>query len=148
MSFIPSFERFELMQIPRSYNSHTDALAKLTSSRDSELLTVVPIEHLARPWIEVSETVMWIESAPLWMKPIISDLKDQVLPHQKEEAQKLRRRVAHFILQDNVLYKRGYSLPLLRYIGEEQANYVLREIHEGVYGNHTEGWSLAQKVRR
>jgi len=97
MSFVPSFERFELMQIPRSYNIHADALAKLASSKNSELLIVVPIEHPTKPSIEVSDTVMWIESAPILMKSIISYLKDQILPHQKKEAQKIWRRVVHFI---------------------------------------------------
>jgi ribonuclease HI len=149
MSYVPSFERFELMQIPRSYNSHADALAKLASSKDSELLNVVPIEHLLRPSIEVGETVMWTEGTPPWMTPIMSYLKDQTtIALGKEEAQKLRRRAAHFVLQDDVLYKRGFSMPLLRCIGGEQADYVLREIHEGVCGNHAGGWSLAQKTLR
>lgn len=37
-------------------------------------------------------------------------------------------------------------MPLLRRIGGEEAVYVLREIFKGVYGNHSGGWALAQKV--
>lgn len=49
MDFVPSFERFELAHIPHLENSHVDALSKLASSKDFELLTVVPIEYLFRP---------------------------------------------------------------------------------------------------
>ncbi|KAL2527153.1 Ribonuclease H [Abeliophyllum distichum] len=40
------FEKFELIQVPRADNSNVDALSKLASSKDSELLKMVPIEHL------------------------------------------------------------------------------------------------------
>lgn len=70
------------------------------------------------------------------------------MPDNKKEAYKIRRRSAHFMLVDNVLYKRGFSAPLLRCVGEEEANYVLREIHEGVCGNHSGGLALANKALR
>lgn len=49
MELLPSFEKFELVQIPRVENVHADALSKLASNKDSKLLTVVPIEHLLKP---------------------------------------------------------------------------------------------------
>lgn len=75
-------------------------------------------------------------------------LKDQTLPEDKEEAQKLRCRAAYYVLQDEVLYKRGFSMPLLRCTGGDEANYVLREVHEGICGNHTAGPALAYKILR
>lgn len=64
MEFVPTFERFELVQIPRCENFNIDALSKLASSRNSELLTLVPIEHLSRPSISKNKEVMWVEDAP------------------------------------------------------------------------------------
>ncbi|XP_022849872.1 uncharacterized protein LOC111371959 [Olea europaea var. sylvestris] len=110
MNLIPSFEKFELIQIPCIENSHADALSKLTSSKDSELLTVLSTDKL--------------------------------------EASKLRRRSAHFLFIDDVLFKRSFSSPLLRCVGGEEANYILREAHEGVCSNHSGGLSLAQKILR
>lgn len=81
---LPSFEKFEMIQIPRVENEHTDALSKLAISKDSKLLIVVPIEHLQKPSIEATE-VLWIEGTPAWMQPILAYLKDQVIPNNKEE---------------------------------------------------------------
>ncbi|KAL2249888.1 UNVERIFIED_CONTAM: hypothetical protein Sindi_2462500 [Sesamum indicum] len=46
------------------------------------------------------------------------------------------------------LYKRSAEGLLLNCLNQEQANYVLREIHEGSCGNHSGARSLAQKVAR
>ncbi|XP_022846413.1 uncharacterized protein LOC111369168 [Olea europaea var. sylvestris] len=70
MNLIPSFEKFELTQIPCIENSHADALSKLTSSKDSEQLTVVPIKHLLLPSTE-APNVMWEEVSPL---PLVDDV--------------------------------------------------------------------------
>ena len=39
-------------------------------------------------------------------------------------------------------------MPYLRCLRPDEADYVLREIHEGVYGNHSGKMSLAQKALR
>lgn len=46
--FVPTFERFELMHIPQSKNSHANAPSKLASSKDSDLLKLVLVEYLSR----------------------------------------------------------------------------------------------------
>ncbi|XP_022864681.1 uncharacterized protein LOC111384604 [Olea europaea var. sylvestris] len=117
LNLVPHFERFELVQVPCFENTHADALSKLARSKDSELLRIVPIERLPKPSISRGEEVIWIEDIPPWMQPIIAYLKDQSLQPSKNEAKKLRRRAAHFILQDGVLYKIGLSSPLLRCFG-------------------------------
>ncbi|CAA2976678.1 Hypothetical predicted protein, partial [Olea europaea subsp. europaea] len=49
---------------------------------------------------------------------------------------------------DDVLYKRGFVSLLLRCVGGEETMYILREIHEGVCDNHSEGIALTHKVLR
>ena len=49
---------------------------------------------------------------------------------------------------DEVLYRRGHSLPLLRCVLPEEAKAILQEVHEGFCGDHTGGQSLALKVMR
>ena len=51
------------------------------------------------------------------------------------------------IIKD-VLYKRGLSRPYLRCLNYEEADYVMREIHEGICGNHSGARLLVHKVIR
>uniref|UniRef100_A0A2N9FYE4 Reverse transcriptase n=1 Tax=Fagus sylvatica TaxID=28930 RepID=A0A2N9FYE4_FAGSY len=46
------------------------------------------------------------------------------------------------------LYKRGFSLPYLRCLAPDEANYVMREIHEGVCGDHSGARALQRKIVR
>ena len=87
-----------------------------------------------------------IENEENWMTSIVSYLKDGKLPKGKDEARKLRVRTAKYFLMDEVLYKRGFSQLYLRCLAPDEANYVLREVHEGAYGNHSGARSLIHKV--
>jgi len=49
---------------------------------------------------------------------------------------------------NNQLYKRGFSSPLLKCLTKEEGDYVLAELHEGIYGNHVRGRSLAKRALR
>ena len=80
--------------------------------------------------------------------PIISYLKDSVLLDGKGAARKLKVQATHFVLIKNVLYKRGFFQPYLRCLILKKANYVMREVHEGVCGNHSGSRSLVHKLIR
>ena len=82
------------------------------------------------------------------MTPIVGYLKEGKLPQERDEARKLRIKSAKYILMDNVLYKRGFSQPYLRCLAQDEANYVLRKVHEGACGNHSRARSLVHKVVR
>ena len=64
------------------------------------------------------------------MTPIISFLQDEHLPQDIEEAKKVRKRATRFTILNNTLYKRGFSMPYLKCVDEEEAKYVLEEIRE------------------
>ena len=87
-----------------------------------------------------------IGSESNWTTPLISYLKNGVLPDGREVARKLKVQATQFILMEDVLYKRGFSRPYLRCFGLEEADYVMREIHEGICGNHSRSRSLAHKL--
>ena len=82
------------------------------------------------------------------MTPITSYLKDGVLPNGKEAAKKLKVQATRFVLIKDVLYKRGFSRPYLKCLIPEEANYVMREVHEGICGNHSGSQSLVHKLIR
>ena len=99
------------------------------------------------PLIDSSE-VHEIGSESNWTTTIVSYLKDGILPKEKEAARKLKVRAARFVLIKDVLYKRGFSRPYLRCLGNEEADYVMREVHEGICGNHSGSRSLVHKLVR
>ena len=59
-------------------------------------------------------------------------MKNGVLLDGKEAARKLKVQAARFVLIKDVLYKRSFSCPYLKSLGIEEANYVMREVHEGI----------------
>ena len=83
-----------------------------------------------------------------WTTPIVSYLKDGTLLDGKEAARKLKVQVARLVLIKDVLYKSGFSRPYLRCLSLEEAYYVMREVHEGICGNHLRSWSLVHKLIR
>jgi hypothetical protein len=80
---------------------------------------------------------------PEWATEIIQFLKNGLLPQDKVAARKVKIQATRFCLLGEVLYKRGYSEPLLKCLSKTEADYVLKEIHEGVCGNHSGGRMLA-----
>ena len=82
------------------------------------------------------------------MDPIWNYLVDRTLPINPNEASKLRTRSTRFTIHRGTLYKRGFLTPILKCVGMEDVNYVLREVHEGICGNHIGAKSLAAKTLR
>ena len=81
------------------------------------------------------------------MNPIISFLKEDILPLDKLEAEKIRRKGPRFWLsKDQKLYKHSFSGPYLLCIHPETSELLLEELHEGIYGSHTEGRSLSHRA--
>ena len=80
------------------------------------------------------------------MTPIISFFQDGHLLPDVEEARKVRNRAARFTILNDTLYKKGFSMPYLKCVDEEEAVYILEEIHEGVCGDQAGPRSLVSKV--
>ena len=82
------------------------------------------------------------------MTPILSFLQDGLLPQDPGETRKIRKRAARFTILNNVLYKRGFSMPYLKCVNADEAKYILEEIHGGICGNHAGPRSLVSKAIR
>ncbi|XP_062094025.1 uncharacterized protein LOC133800064 [Humulus lupulus] len=146
--YLEQLEWYSIEQIPRERNIHADALAKLASTKDGDILESILVEYLSKPSIIEVEVHMINTKKGSWVDPIMSALKDGALPTEKGEARRLVYKAARYTLVDGVLYKRGFSMPLLRCVDEEEAMEVLYEIHEDECGNHASGPSTARKATR
>ncbi|XP_076954190.1 uncharacterized protein LOC143628491 [Bidens hawaiensis] len=63
-------------------------------------------------------------------------LSSGVLPEKKVTARKVRHKALNYQMQDDVLYRQSFLGPLLRCVDVEDANYMIREVHEGICGLH------------
>ncbi|GJW38089.1 reverse transcriptase domain-containing protein [Tanacetum coccineum] len=70
------------------------------------------------------------------MTPIFRYLEKGTLPADVKKARAVKRKSWRFAVIDGTLYKKSFLGPWLRCVGPLQANYVLREIHEGSCSTH------------
>ena len=83
-----------------------------------------------------------------WMTPITKYLEEGTLLADPVEARKLKVKSIRFVLIQGMLYKRGFSLPYLCCLDKPKAEYVMREVHEGICGNHSGARFLVHKLVR
>ena len=82
------------------------------------------------------------------MDSIISYIRDAVLLADKLRAQRIKSQASRDTIIDGVLYWQGYILLFLQCLNNDDADYVLREIHEGICENYSGARSLAYKALR
>ena len=146
---LKKFVLVQVRHIPRAKNSRADALEKLATASQEDLSRLTPVEYLVEPFIDLyGEEVTPIGSEPSWMDPIRDYLIDGRLPDDLKEAAKTRTRSTRFTNHKGSLYKRGFFTPILKCIAGKDADYVLREVHEGVCENNIGARALAGKVLR
>jgi hypothetical protein len=143
------FERVVITKIPRDENIRADEFSKIASGTDEEIeASKRQIIVLTEPSITPRANVMEADPTsdePEWAIEIIQFLRNRLLPEDKVAARKVKIQATWFCLLREVLYKRGYSEPLLKCLSKTETDYVLREIHEGVCEDHSGGRMLAQK---
>ena len=143
------FESFDLLHIPRSGNAHADSLAMLATFSAQNLPRVILVEDLYKPIKTRRETtrIHQIRAGLSWMDSIIQFLREDTLPEEKIEADKVRKKATRFWLSKNQkLYKRSFSRLYLLCVHPEMTESLLEELHEGICGSHTNGRSLAYRA--
>lgn len=86
-----SFGSFFIEQVPRSKNTHVDSLAILAISLEQGLPWVILIEDLLMP-TDRRQTLVGMHQLRVglsWMDPLVSFLKDEVLPDDRGEAENI-----------------------------------------------------------
>ncbi|CAJ2654250.1 unnamed protein product [Trifolium pratense] len=148
---ITKFNSVEISHVPREHNKRADILSKLASTKRKGGNKSVIQEILPRPSIEKPSKVVDINiigDKDCWMTPVYNFLEHGTLPDDQKQAAIVRRRACSYVILDGKLYRRGFSIPLLKCVDEDTADYILREVHEGINAQHLGGRSLARKALR
>ena len=144
-----NFEFFNLTHVSRSGNTHANSLATLATSLEQDLPRIILVKDLCKADVIKKDMarIHQVRVSLSWMDPIVSFLKDDVLPEEKSEVEKVRRKAPRFwLLRDHKLYKRFYSGPYLLCVHPEATEMLLEELHEGICGSHTGGRLLAHRA--
>ena len=141
-----SGHKVKFVQIPREENECADHLVKAASAEfmnaSEQVLSFVQTSSL----IDDEKQMQEIAVEENWTTPLISYLQSGTLPDGKDAARKLKVQASRFVLIKDVLYKKGFSRPYLRCLSHNETDYVMREVHEGICGNHSGARSLVHKL--
>ena len=136
----------KFVQILREENEYANRLAKAASAEfmnaSKQVLSFVQASSLIDNRAKMQE----INVEENWTMPLIAYLRSGILPDRKDATRKLKVQASRFMLIRDVLYKRGFFRPYLRCLSYEEANYIMREVHEGICGNHSGAQSLVHKL--
>ncbi|GKE50992.1 reverse transcriptase domain-containing protein [Tanacetum coccineum] len=144
-----SLKEFSIKQVPRSENKKAVALSKITSTSLAHLSKQVLMEELHEKSINEKEVLAILEEeGHTWMTPICEYLTKEILPKNKKKARAVRRKASRYVVINGTLYKKSFLGPWLRCVGPLQANYVLKEIHEGFCSMHSGPRSVVAKAIR
>ncbi|GJX79601.1 reverse transcriptase domain-containing protein [Tanacetum coccineum] len=112
-------------------------------------LEKVLMEELKEKSIKEKEVLAVVEEeGDTWMTPIHEYLTDETLPTKRKKARAIKRKSQRFAIINGILYKKSFLGSWLRCVGPSQANYVLREIHEGSCSMHAGTRSVVAKALR
>ncbi|GJT49197.1 reverse transcriptase domain-containing protein [Tanacetum coccineum] len=144
-----TFKEFSIKQVPRGENKKADALSKIASTSFAHLSKQVLVEELKEKSIDEKEVLAVVEEeGHTWMTPVYEYLTEGILPEEKRKARVVRRKAGRYAVINETLYKKSFLGPWLRCVGPLQANYVLREIHEGSCSMHSGPRSVVAKALR
>ena len=140
-TFVPD-NKVDILQISmtkgkaRSHRSLTQGMARAPS------VSVYPTS----PGEEDPMQVCALEQGDTWMTTYRRYIADGILPAEPEEGEKIKRNLARYTLVDGALFRHGFTHPILTCVSGDECTRIMSELHEGIYGSHVGGRSLASKV--
>nr|KYP59508.1 Gypsy retrotransposon integrase-like protein 1 [Cajanus cajan] len=117
--------------IPREDNARADQLARLAATKKPGHLRTIIQQEIDRPSVD-AEVVANVNV----------DCANQ------EDSQDWRAEIKEYVVIADQLYKRGFSTPLLKCLNSAEADYVTREVHEGICGLHSGARTTVSKHLR
>jgi len=146
LSIMQSFNTAEMQYIPRELNMKADSLSKLASQQRQGQHNSIIQQTQSQPTVSLAECFNVTTIKDEWIKTYTETIKNQ--EQGVEPDTKMAKKIANFVLIGDDLYKRGYSTPLLKCLPKEQAEYVVKELHEGICGLHCGARTMATRVCR
>nr|GEY46985.1 hypothetical protein [Tanacetum cinerariifolium] len=146
-AFTSTFKEFSIKQVPRGENEKADALRKIASTTFAHLSKQVLAEELKEKSIDEKE-VFGSSGKRKTHILIYEYLAKGILLDEKKKARAIRRKTRRYALTNEVIYKRSFFGPWLHCVGPLQANYILKEIHEGSCSLHVGPRSVVVKALR
>ncbi|XP_057803529.1 uncharacterized protein LOC131018847 [Salvia miltiorrhiza] len=137
------FEELEIVQVPREENRKTDLLARMASAVEQSWNNEVTL--LFEPKKSSEAQVCAVEVGNDWRTPIIHFLRTG---ERMEGDTAKYAKYENFYLINDQLYKRSFTHPFLKCLSSEEAEFALREIHQGCCGNHAGYKDLTRKIIR
>nr|XP_012466309.1 unnamed protein product [Gossypium raimondii] len=148
---IKEFYKVTFNYFPQEENQLADALATLASmfkvNRETEIMPIqMSIYETPAHCFSIEEES---DGRP-WFHDILEYIKNQRYPEQVNENDKrtIRRMAFGFVLDGDILYKRGKDQVLLRCVDAVEARKILEEVHEGICGTHASGFTMARQIMR
>ncbi|XP_068461658.1 uncharacterized protein [Phaseolus vulgaris] len=146
LNVMQCFKQAEIKYIPRELNMKADSLSKLASQQRQLQHNSIIQQTLSHPTVGFEECCNVTTTTDEWIETYLEAIKNQEQGVQLDT--KMTKKIASFVLIGDELYKRGYSIPLLKCLSKEQAQYVVKELHEGICGLHCGARTMATKVCR
>ncbi|GKD82333.1 reverse transcriptase domain-containing protein, partial [Tanacetum coccineum] len=145
--YISCFKNFKIQNIPGNKNQKADVLSKLASVALNHLTKEILVETLDVSSMDVEEINAVVEEeGETWMTPIINCLERGVWLEDQNKALALQMKIGQYDMEEGILFKKSYLMPMLRCVGPLQANYVIREIHIGACSMNLKARSVVAKV--
>ncbi|XP_040942266.1 uncharacterized protein [Gossypium hirsutum] len=129
-----------------------DLIAELVKEFNEVTFNYFPWEEnqLANALATLASIIEEESNGRPWFHDILEYIKNQKYPEQANENDKrtLRRMAIEFVLDRDILYKRGKDQVLLRCVDAIEARKILDEVHEGICGMHASGFTMARQIMR
>ncbi|KAG8480467.1 hypothetical protein CXB51_024656 [Gossypium anomalum] len=152
LGLVEEFDDITFNYLPREENQMADALATLASMiKVSQQEDVKPIQMSI---YEAPSYFYNIEEEEKdehpWYQDILRYIRNREYLDQATENEKrtLRRLACDYVLDGEILYKRRKDQVLLRCVDAVESKKILEEVHEGVCGTHTNGFTMARQIMR
>ncbi|XP_031090983.1 uncharacterized protein LOC115995980 [Ipomoea triloba] len=140
------FEGYEIHQVPREQNADADMLSKLSTGIPGHIRKIARVEDLETSSIDISWVCPVQSREPCWIDHITKYKKDGTLPADEQDAKLARLRAPSYVILEDKLYKQSYNGTLLKCVYPDEAELMMREVHEGVCSAHQGAYTIARRI--